>query len=65
MVRARRLLAVVELSGGNIRLLGVAAVIGFRRPPWSFVILTKVTPGIGLLWFVVRRGPAPAAGCCS
>ena len=25
------------------------------RPRWAFVILTKVTPGIGLLWFVVRR----------
>jgi hypothetical protein len=51
------LLAVVELSGGNISLLlAVAMVIGFRYPAaWAFVILTKVTPGIGLLWFVVRR----------
>ena len=31
-------------------------VIGFRKPAaWSFVLLTKVTPGIGLLWFVARR----------
>jgi hypothetical protein len=31
-------------------------VVGFRWPAaWSFVLLTKVTPGIGLLWFVVRR----------
>ncbi|MBA2701739.1 MAG: hypothetical protein H0U58_08575, partial [Chloroflexi bacterium] len=22
---------------------------------WAFVVLTKVTPGIGLLWFAVRR----------
>jgi hypothetical protein len=22
---------------------------------WAFVLLTKVTPGIGLLWFAVRR----------
>jgi len=51
------LLAVVELSGGNISLLlAVAMVIGFRWPAaWAFVILTKVTPGVGLLWFVVRR----------
>jgi hypothetical protein len=51
------LLAIVELVGGNISLLlAVAIVIGFRWPAaWSFVLLTKVTPGIGLLWFVVRR----------
>jgi hypothetical protein len=50
------LLAVIELSGGNISLLlAVAMVVGFRYPAaWAFVILTKVTPGIGLLWFVVR-----------
>ena len=29
---------------------------GFRHPwTWSFVLLTKVTPAVGLLWFVVRR----------
>jgi hypothetical protein len=51
------LLATVELVGGNISLfLAVAMVIGFRWPAaWAFVLLTKVTPGIGLLWFVVRR----------
>ena len=51
------LLAAVELIGGNISLLlAVAMVIGFRWPAaWAFVLLTKVTPGIGLLWFVVRR----------
>ena len=42
---------------GNIEiLLAAAMVVGFRKPAaWSFVLLTKVTPGIGLLWFVVRR----------
>jgi len=31
-------------------------VVGFRWPAvWAFVLLTKVTPGIGLLWFAVRR----------
>ena len=29
---------------------------GFRYPwTWGFVLLTKVTPGVGLLWFAVRR----------
>jgi hypothetical protein len=50
------LLATIELIGGNISLLlAVAVVIGFRWPAvWAFVLLTKVTPGIGLLWFAVR-----------
>ena len=50
-------LTFTEVAGGNIELLiGVAIVVGFRWPAaWSFVLLTKVTPGIGLLWFVVRR----------
>ena len=49
--------ALMELAGGNISLLLAAAmVVGFRWPAaWAFVLLTKVTPGIGLLWFVVRR----------
>jgi hypothetical protein len=47
----------LELYHGNIHLLIAAAIaLGFRYPAaWSFVLLTKVTPGIGLLWFVVRR----------
>ncbi len=47
----------VELYHGNIHLLIAAAIVlGFRYPAaWSFVLLTKVTPGIGLLWFVARR----------
>lgn len=51
------LLATIELVGGNISLLlAVAMVVGFRWPAaWAFVLLTKVTPGIGLLWFAVRR----------
>jgi hypothetical protein len=51
------LLAAIELVGGNISLfLAVAMVVGFRWPAvWAFVLLTKVTPGIGLLWFAVRR----------
>jgi hypothetical protein len=46
-----------ELLGGNISLLLAAAIVfGFRWPAtWAFVLLTKVTPGIGLIWFGVRR----------
>jgi hypothetical protein len=50
-------LGIMELAGGNIHLLLAAAmVLGFRWPAtWAIVLLTKITPGIGLLWFVVRR----------
>jgi hypothetical protein len=46
-----------ELYLGNIHLLmAVAIVLGFRWPvAWAFVLLTKITPGVGLLWFGVRR----------
>src|SRR5262249_7544794 len=46
-----------ELSMGNIHLLLAAAIVlAFPWPAaWSFVLLTKVTPGVGLLWFGVRR----------
>ena len=51
------LLALPEVWGGNIHLLlGAAIVLGFRYPAvWAFVLLTKVTPGIGVLWFAARR----------
>ena len=47
----------LELYHGNIHLLMAAAIaLGFRYPAtWAFVLLAKVTPGIGLLWFAVRR----------
>lgn len=46
-----------ELGYGNINLwLGLLVVAGLRWPAlWSGVLLTKVTPGVGLLWFVGRR----------
>ncbi len=45
-----------EIVSGNIHLLmAVAIAVGFRWPAaWAFVLLTKVSSGIGLLWFVVR-----------
>lgn len=47
----------LEISVGNINILLAAAIVaGFRWPStWSLVLLTKVTPGIGLVWFAVRR----------
>ena len=47
----------IELYHGNIHLLIAAAIVaGFRWPAaWSFLLLSKVTPGIALLWFVARR----------
>ena len=45
-----------EIQGGNIHMLMAAAiVIGFTWPEaWAFVLLTKVLPGLGLLWFPLR-----------
>jgi hypothetical protein len=46
-----------DLVRGNVHiLLALAILIGFRFPgTWALVLLTKVTPAIGLLWFGVRR----------
>ena len=46
----------VELYHGNINiLLAAAIVLGFRHPwTWAFVLLTKPTSGVGLLWFAAR-----------
>ena len=42
---------------GNIEFFLAAAIVaGFRRPAtWAFVLLTKSSMGIGLVWFLVRR----------
>lgn len=47
----------LELYLGQIDILIAAAmVVGFRYPAvWAFPLLTKVAPGIGLLWFLFRR----------
>ena len=47
----------LELFHGNVHLLlATVCVLGFEYPAlWSIGILTKVTPGVSLLWFVVRR----------
>lgn len=54
-----------EISTGNIHvLLAAAIVVGFRWPAaWTLPLLTKVTPGIGILWFAAaRRWRALAVG---
>jgi hypothetical protein len=47
----------MEIAGGNVSLvLALAIVAGFRWPwTWAFVLLTKITPGVALLWFALRR----------
>lgn len=47
----------LEIISGNVHLLIAGAIVlGFRwAPAWAFVLLTKVTPGLGLVWFLVRR----------
>ena len=52
-----------ELAVGQVHLfIAAAIVVGFRWPAaWAFPILTKVTPGIGLLWFLARREWRPFA----
>jgi hypothetical protein len=47
---------IYELSVGNIHFLMAAAiVVSFRYPPvWALFVLTKITPGVGALWFAFR-----------
>jgi len=56
-----------ELFVGNIHLmLAAALVVGLRTPVvWALPVLTKITPGVGALWFLARarwRSFAIAAG---
>jgi Glycosyltransferase family 87 len=46
-----------ELFVGNVHfLIAAAIVLAFQAPgAWAFPILTKITPGIGVGWFVIRR----------
>jgi hypothetical protein len=45
-----------DIALGNVQiLLGCVAVWGLRWPGlWAFALLSKLTPGIGLLWFAAR-----------
>lgn len=46
-----------DLAQGNLNLAATVLVIwGIRSPwPWVPLLLTKATPGVGLVWFAVRR----------
>jgi hypothetical protein len=46
----------LDITYGNINILLAAAIsVGMRHPAaWAWVLLTKVTPGVGLVWFAVR-----------
>lgn len=46
-----------EIVSGNVHLLYAAVIVlGFRYPAaWALPLLTKVTPGVGLVWFAARR----------
>jgi hypothetical protein len=65
MGRGRRALLLIvafppillELLNANIHLFMAFAIwVGMRWPiAWSFLLLTKVTPGVGILWFAARR----------
>ena len=48
---------IASIALGNVEILiGAAIVAGFRWPAaWAFVLLSKVSPGVGLVWFAVRR----------
>jgi len=47
----------LDIVYGNINILLAAMIVaGFRSPAvWSFALITKITPGVGLIWFLVRR----------
>jgi hypothetical protein len=51
----------LELVNGNVHLfIALAIWVGLRWAPagasaWAFVLFTKVTSGVGLVWFVARR----------
>ena len=48
-------LALLLASGGNSSVLLALAIASRRPAAWAFPLLTKVTPGIGILWYAVRR----------
>lgn len=49
---------------GNIQpFVAAAIVVGMRWPAaWAFVFLTKIGPGVGILWFAFRREWSKVAG---
>jgi len=50
------------LMGNITALLALVLVIGFRHPSaWAFPLLAKVTPAVGIVWFLARKEWRPAA----
>lgn len=52
-----------SIGQGNLEVLvALVAIIGLRYPAtWVTVLASKVTPGLGLVWFLVRREWRPLA----
>ena len=52
-----------EIASGNVFwVLALVAAYGLRHPAlWTFPLLTKLTPGLGPVWFAVRREWRPLA----
>ena len=50
-------LCLIEISVGNVySFFAVVAVVGLSRPAaWALPLLTKMTPGLGPVWFAARR----------
>lgn len=46
-----------EIANGNIHLILAASIVAAMRQPawWGVPLLTKITPGVGVLWHVFRR----------
>ena len=46
-----------SIAMGNLEwALALVAVLGLRRPYlWALPLLTKITPGVGIVWFLARR----------
>ena len=51
------LLCTPETAVGNVyAFFALAAVLGIRRPSiWALPLLTKVTPGVVIVWFAIRK----------
>jgi len=57
----------LDITYGNINIFLAAMIVAGMRYPgvWAFGLLTKVTPGIGLGWFAIRRDwRSLAVGVC-
>jgi hypothetical protein len=46
----------ISLQGNIEFLFAIVVVLGFKLPGlWAIPLLTKISPGVGVLWFFVRR----------